>query len=168
MWSPVWSADGRWIYLSAWGAKDGIFRASTGAVPAVEPVWAGRARELRLDGDRALYFSPNYGSGVYRLALQPAAEGAVHPAALAQLAGVQPSRAWLVQDGKLLYINAYEPVSRLRALDLATGKVSDLTGPLPRVAFADGTLSYVEAEHLLLYSEWSPDAGSQIIGLRWG
>jgi hypothetical protein len=72
LWSPAWSIDSRWIYVSAWGEKNGIFRISTGQVSFVEQVWAGRAREVRLDGDRALYFEPNFGEGIYRIALNGA------------------------------------------------------------------------------------------------
>lgn len=179
VWSPVWSRDGQWIYMAAWGERNGIFRASTSPVPAVEQVWAGRAREVRLDGNRALYFEPNYGQGIYRIPLegagpgavattaQAAAHGSAQAEAVPQLADVLPARAWLVQDGKLLYIDVRDPVARLHAMNLATGVITDVTGPLPRVAFADGTLSYVNAEHLLVYSEWAEAAGSQIIGLRW-
>ena len=163
LWSPAWSIDSRWIYVSAWGEKNGIFRISTGQVSFVEQVWAGRAREVRLDGDRALYFEPNFGEGIYRIALN----GARQPVPVAQLRTVQPSRAWFVQERKIFYIDVHDQVARLHALEPSTGKSTDVTGPLPRVAFADGTLSYASRDRVLIYSEWAESAGAQVIGLRW-
>jgi Tol biopolymer transport system component len=162
-WSPEWSRDGHWIYMTAWGDQHGIFRASATPVPAVEQVVQGSAREVRVDGDRALYFTPNYGWGIYRVSLSGDRRAEVVP----QLRDVLPSRAWFIQDGALYYFDVHDAVRRLHRFDLATGKITDATGPVPRIAFADGTLSYVAKEHLLVYSEWAEAAGSQILALRW-
>ncbi len=162
-WSPAWSNDGRWIYMAAWGDRHGIFRASATPVPAVEQVVNGSAREVRIDGDRALYFTPNYGRGIYRVSLT----GDRRPEVVPQLRDVLPSRAWFIQDGYLYYFDVHDIVRRMHRFDLATGEIVDVTGPVPRIAFADGTLSYVSKEKLLLYTEWSEAAGSQIIALRW-
>jgi Tol biopolymer transport system component len=162
-WSPQWSSDGRWVYLTAWGDQHGIFRASATPVPAVEKVVAGSPREVRIDGDRALYFTPNYGRGIYRVSLT----GDRRPEVVPQLRDVLPSRAWFIQAGALYYFDVHDAVRRLHRFDLATGAITDVTGPVPRIAFADGTLSYVAKEHLLIYSEWAEAAGSQIIALRW-
>jgi dipeptidyl aminopeptidase/acylaminoacyl peptidase len=158
-WSPEWSSDGRWVYMTAWGDQHGIFRASATPVPAVEQVVQGSAREVRIDGDRALYFTPNYGRGIYRVSLT----GDRRPEVVPQLRDVLPSRAWFIQDGALYYFDVHDTVRRLHRLDLATGKITDVTGPTPRIAFADGTLSYVAKERLLMYSELAEAAGSQII-----
>jgi Tol biopolymer transport system component len=162
-WSPEWSSDGRWIYMTARGGHQGVFRASATPVPAVEQLMHGSAREVRIDGDRALYFTPDYGRGIYRISLS----GDRRPEVVPQLRDVLPSRAWFIQDGALYYFNVHDAVRRLHRFDLATGKLTDVTGPVPRIAFADGTLSYVAKDKLLIYAEWAEAAGSQIIALRW-
>jgi hypothetical protein len=161
--SPEWSSDGRWIYMTARGDQHGIFRASATPVPAVEQVVQGSAHEVRIDGDRALYFTPNYGRGIHRVSLT----GDRRPELVPQLRDVLPSRAWFIQDGALYYFDVHDAARRLHRFDLATGAITDVTGPVPRIAFADGTLSYVAKEHLLMYSEWAEAAGSQILALRW-
>lgn len=162
-WSPVWSSDARWIYVSASGERNGIFRVSTTSVPAVEPVTTGTPRELRLDGNRALYFEPAYGDGIFRVAL----DGSGRSEPVAGLEQIRPSRAWQIQDGTLFFVDVHDPQRRLQADALQSGKRTVLTGPLTRVAFADGTLSYLPKDRLLLYSEWAEAAGSQVIALRW-
>lgn len=162
-WSPEWSSDGRWVYLTAWGDQHGIFRASATPVPAVEQVVKGTPREVRIDGDRALYFTPNYGRGIYRVFLT----GDRRPEVVPQLRDVLPARAWFIQNGALYYFDVHDTIRRLHRFDLATGAITDATGPVPRIAFADGTLSYVAKDKLLIYSEWAEAAGSQIIALRW-
>jgi Tol biopolymer transport system component len=162
-WSPEWSSDGRWLYLTAWGDQHGIFRASATPVPAVEQVVKGTPREVRIDGDRALYFTPNYGRGIYRVSLT----GDRRPEVVPQLRDVLPSRAWFIQDGALYYFDVHDTVRRLHRFDLTTEAIKDVSGPVPRIAFADGTLSYVAKDRLLIYSEWAEAAGSQIIALRW-
>lgn len=162
-WSPEWSSDGRWIYLTAWGDQHGIFRASATPVPVVEQVVQGTPREVRIDGNRALYFTPNYGRGIYRVSLT----GDRRPEVVPQLQDVLPSRAWFIQDGSLYYFDVHDVVRRLHRFDLASGEITNVTGPVPRIAFADGTLSYVAKVHLLVYSEWAEAAGSQIIALGW-
>ena len=163
-WNPVWSSDGRWIYLSTWGEKPGIFRASTGPIPAVEQIMAGSAREIRADGNRALYFEPNYGRGIYRIALDGSDP---HPQPIPQLSNILPARAWTVTEGKIDYFDVHDPQRRFHQFDPATGTIIDLTEPVPRVAFNDGTISYLPKDHLLIYSEWTEAAGSQIVDLRW-
>jgi hypothetical protein len=132
-------------------------------VPAVEQIMNGSAREIRIDGDRALYFTQNYGRGIYRVSLT----GDRRPEVVPQLRDVLPSRAWFIQDGALYYFDVRDAIRRLHRFDLGSGAIMDVTGPVPRIAFADGSLSYVAKEHLLMYSEWAEAAGSQIIALRW-
>lgn len=163
-WNPVWSSDGRWIYLSAWGEKNGIFRASTGPIPSVEQVMNGRVREIRMDGSRALYFEPNYGRGIYRIALDGSDP---RPQPIPQLSDVLPARAWTVTEGKIDYFDVHDPLRRFHQFDPASGTITEITEPIPRVAFNDGTISYLAKAHLLIYSEWTEAAGSQIIDLRW-
>ena len=163
-WNPVWSADGRWIYVSAWGEKNGIFRAATGLIPALEKVMDGRVREIRVDGDRALYFEPNYGRGIYKIALKGNDQ---RPQPIPELSNVLPARAWVVADGKIDYFDVHDPQRRFHQFDPSTGKIADLTGPIPRLAFNDGTISYSPKDRFLIYSEWSEAAGSQIVALRW-
>ncbi|HEX4651791.1 MAG TPA: hypothetical protein VH250_09860 [Granulicella sp.] len=163
-WSPVWSSDGRSLYLTASGQKNGIFRASTTPVPAVQQIYSGSAREIRLDGDRALYFTLRYARGVYRLPLHGAAP---FPQPVAPLRDVLASRAWGIADGNLYYCDVHDPNRRLHLYNLATGAIHDSTLSLPRIAFLDGTLSFAPEVSLLIYSEWAEAAGSQIIALRW-
>ena len=167
IWSPQWSADGRWIYLAAWGEKRGIFRVSTGPMPQVQQVYAGSAREVRLDGDKAVYFAPNFRNGIFRVNLDHG-EPTVQPAAVVPgLEHLAAGRAWLVQSDALLYIDAREPVRCLHQLDLATGRRSSLTGSLPRVAFTDGSITYLPGQRLLVYTEWAEAAGSQVFAATW-
>jgi Tol biopolymer transport system component len=163
IWSPEWSADGRWIYVAAWGEKNGIFRVSTTPVPSVQQILEGRVRELRIDGNRAVYYEPNYGRGIYRVSLT----GDPRPQPVAQLQDILPSRAWFIEAGKLYYFDVDDRERRLHCFDLATGAQTDVTGPVPRIAFADGTLSYDSRDRLLIYSEWGEAAGAQIMLLRW-
>jgi len=158
---PVREADGG-SQMS--DVKNGIFRASTTPVPAVQQIYSGPAREIRLDGDRALYFTMRYARGVYRLPLHGAKPFA-QP--IASLSDVLTSRAWGIADGNLYYCDVHDPTRRLHLYNLATGTIHEASGPLPRIAFLDGTLSYAPQENLLTYSEWAEAAGSQIIALRW-
>ncbi len=163
-WSPVWSSDGHSLYLTASGEKNGIFRASTTPVPAVHQIYNGSAREIRVDGDRNLYFTMRYARGIYRLPLHGAdAYPQIDPA----LGDVLASRAWGIADGNLYYCDVHDPTRRLHLYNLATGTIHEATGPLPRIAFLDGTLSFAPQANLLAYSEWTETAGSQIIALRW-
>jgi Tol biopolymer transport system component len=163
-WSPVWSGDGHSLYLTASGEKNGIFRASTTPVPAVHQIYSGSAREIRIDGDRALYFTMRYARGIYRLPLRGADAS---PQLVPALRDVLASRAWGIADGNLYYCDVHDPTRRLHLYNLATGTIHEATGSLPRIAFLDGTLSFAPQANLLTYSEWAEAAGSQIIALRW-
>jgi Tol biopolymer transport system component len=160
--SPAWSADGRSIYLAVQGERNGIVRASASLISGVQAVWTGDAQELRLEtdrnGDRALYFTTGNTLGIYRLPLSPGSA----PELLVALAQVDPARAWFVDGGKLYYLDVHDLSRRLQAYDPISGQISVVTQPLVRPAFLDGSLDYVVREHLLLYSEWSDEAGSQI------
>ena len=170
IWSPQWSSDGHWIYFADLGVKRGIFRASTGPVPAVQQVYAGSAREVRLDGDSSILFGENQHNGLSRIPLPPGDEPpSVLPKAVPVpgLEHLVTSRAWLVQAGHLLYVDAQEQPARLHSFDLKSGRNVFVTGPLPRLAFTDGNLSYLPDGKILVYSQWSEAAGSQIFALKW-
>src|SRR6202012_2323154 len=103
--------------VAAWWEKNGIFRVSTSPVPGVRQIMEGRVRELRIDGNRAIYYEPNYGRGIYRVPLT----GNPKPQPVPQLKDILPSRAWFIEDGKLYYFDVDDRERRLHRFDLATG-----------------------------------------------
>jgi len=155
---PVWASDGRSLYLAVSGSSDGIYRVSTGPVPAIQKIVSCAVRYLQGDGDRALYYEQKRGDGIFRVSLT----GDHTPQPLPQLASVRASRNWKVADGSLYYLDLHDAVRKLHRLDLTTGRMSVVTPELSRVVFMRGALAYSPQEHAILYSQWSEDAGSQI------
>jgi len=155
---PVWAADGESLYLAVSGSSDGIYRISTGPVPAVQKIVSCAVRYLQGDGDQALYYEKKRGNGIFRVSLT----GDPTPQPVQQLASIRASRNWKVADGGLYYLDLHDSVRRLHRLDLRSGKISTVTGELPRVVFMRGALDCSPREHAILYSQWSEDAGSQI------
>jgi Tol biopolymer transport system component len=163
VWSPVWSADSKSIYLAVSGARSGLFRAPVDGSASAELIAVGTPREVRVDGDRAVYFTPEFARGVYKVSLL----GDARPELIPQLRDVLPDRAWTVTDGKLYYFDVHDAEHRFRTFDPSSGDISAITGGIPRVSFGYGNPSYDPNTRLLIYSGWSEAAGSQIVELTW-
>jgi hypothetical protein len=141
----------------------GLFRAPIDGSAVAELIAVGTPREVRVDGDRAVYFTPEFARGVYKVSLLGDARAELIP----QLRDVLPDRAWTVAGGKLYYFDVHDADHRFRAFDPSSGDISAITGRIPRVSFGYGNPSYDPKTRLLIYSGWSEAAGSQIVGLKW-
>jgi len=157
--SPQWTPDSQSLYVSsADSSPDGIYKVSAGPVPSVKLILDCTARDIQLDGDRAIYYELRQPSGVYRVALSDQAK----PELVDGLKEVRVSRNWKIAGGGLYYIDLHDTVRRLHRYDLNTGKISNVSGVLPRVVFMRGMPAYSASQHLLFYSQWSEDASTQI------
>jgi len=163
IWSPVWSADSRSVYLAVSGARSGLFRAPVDGSTPAEQIVLGSPREVRIDGDKALYFTPEFARGVYKVSL----EGDPRSELIPQLRDVLPDRAWTVAGGKLYYFDVHDVEHRFREFDPWSGEITTVVGGIPRVSFGYGNPSYDPKTRLLIYSGWSEAAGSQIVALTW-
>jgi Tol biopolymer transport system component len=163
VWSPVWSADSRSIYLAVSGARSGLFRAPVDGSAVAELIAVGTPREVRVDGDRAVYFTPEFARGVYKVSLLGDARAELIP----HLRDVLPDRAWTVADSKLYYFDVHDTEHRFRAFDPSTGDINTISVGIPRVSFGYGNPSYDPNTRLLIYSGWTEAAGSQIVELTW-
>jgi Tol biopolymer transport system component len=167
LYCPIWSSDGRWIYASASGEQNGVFRIDPGGRLAPEHLVEGHTYDLQVDGDHSLYFDSWTQNGISRIALQAVAGGGkprVEP--IPELATVLASRKWTIEAGGLYYLDFHDQERRLRRFDLATHAVTAVTGRLQNVAFAAPTLTVLPRRHLFLYSQWDENTGSQIVELR--
>jgi len=167
LYCPIWSADGRWIYASASGDLNGIFRIAPDGHVSPELLAEGRPYDLQLEGNRYLYFDSWVGNGIFRISLagQPGgAKPTVEP--IPPLATVLASRKWVIEDGGLYYLDFHDEERRLRRYDLKTYALTAVTGSLPDIAFAAPSLSVLPGRHLFIYSQWDENTGSQIVELR--
>ena len=167
LYCPVWSADQRWIYASANGVKNGVFRiAPDGRVPPKELV-EGFTYDIQVDGDRTLYYDSLTSDGVSRLRLDATGDSnGAKPEPLPALATVSLSRKWGIWDGGLYFLDLHDDERKLRRLDLQTQAVTAETGSLRNVTMAYPTMSVLPRRHLFLFSQGDENTGSQVVELR--
>jgi hypothetical protein len=111
------------------------------------------------------YFVGKDGSGFFRQHFATPSNPNPQPEAIPGLADVVPGDGWQVLNHGILFIDFNAAVRTLKRWDAKSGKIEELTGPLPRVDPSQD-FSYNREKHFLVYPQFRDNAGSQILGLR--